>query len=121
MEPSTQNHTARSVVAPERICPLEELIKVIGGKWKVIILWQVLTGPQRFGELRRHMPGITHKMLSQQLREMERDGLIQRTVFAEVPLRVEYRTTPLSESSRELIQAMHDWAKRELPACRNSN
>jgi DNA-binding HxlR family transcriptional regulator len=105
---------------PDRdgVCPLEELIKVIGGKWKVIILWRVLAGPQRFGKLRRQMPGVTQKMLTQQLRELERDGFVTRTVFAEVPPRVEYSATPLAEEARALLRAMHDWAKDHLAACR---
>lgn len=102
----------------EGVCPLEELIKVIGGKWKVIILWHVLDGPQRFGQLRRQMPGVTQKMLTQQLRELERDGFVTRTVYAEVPPRVEYAATPLTEEARALLRAMHGWAKDHLPACR---
>src|SRR4051794_18793952 len=104
---------------PDRdgVCPLEELIKVIGGKGKVIILWHVLAGPQRVGKLRRQMPGVTQKMLTQQLRELERDGFLSRTVFAEVPPRVEYAATPLADEIRSLLRAMHDWAKDHLPAC----
>lgn len=105
---------------PDRdgICPLEELIKVIGGKWKVIILWRVLAGPQRFGELRRQMPGVTQKTLTQQLRELEQHGFLTRTVFAEVPPRVEYAATPLTTQARDLLRAMHDWARDHLPACK---
>jgi DNA-binding HxlR family transcriptional regulator len=98
------------------VCPLEELIKLIGGKWKVIILWRVLAGPQRFGELRRQLTGVTQKMLTQQLRELEHDGLLTRTVFAEVPPRVEYATTPLGEQLRPLLLAMNDWGRDHLPA-----
>ncbi len=98
------------------VCPLEELIKLIGGKWKVIILWRVLAGPQRFGELRRQLTGVTQKMLTQQLRELEHDGLLTRTVFAEVPPRVEYATTALGEQLRPLLRAMNDWGRDHLPA-----
>ena len=99
------------------VCPLEELIKLIGGKWKVIILWRVLAGPQRFGELRRQLTGVTQKMLTQQLRELEQDGFLKRTVFAEVPPRVEYATTPLAQDLGSLLGAMNDWARDHLPSC----
>jgi DNA-binding HxlR family transcriptional regulator len=99
------------------VCPLEELIKVIGGKWKVIILWRLQAGPQRFGQLRRQLSGVTQKMLTQQLRELEHDGFLTRTVFAEVPPRVEYAATPLAEKMGPLLQAMNEWSKANLPAC----
>jgi DNA-binding HxlR family transcriptional regulator len=96
------------------ICPLEELLKAIGGKWKVIILWHVARGPQRFGELRRRVSGVTQKMLTQQLRELEHDGFVTREVFAEVPPRVVYSATELTTQMRPLLLTMHDWAARHL-------
>lgn len=95
-------------------CPLEELISRIGGKWKVIILWQLLDGPRRFGELRRQMPTATPKTLTAQLRELESDGFLTRRVFAQVPPKVEYSATPLSASLRPVLRAMHDWSAAHL-------
>src|SRR5947209_347522 len=102
---------------PDRdgICPLEELIRLVGGKWKVMILWAVLKRPTRFGELRRQIPGVTQKMLTQQLRELERDGLMTRTVFAQVPPRVDYAPTPLAVRMGTLLKAMDRWARDNLP------
>jgi len=106
-------------IMPDRngVCPLEELIRVIGGKWKVMILWHLLARTQRFGELRRLMPAVTQRMLTLQLRELERHGFVTRTEFAEMPPRVEYSATPLAEAMRTLLAAMHDWSKDHLPAC----
>jgi DNA-binding HxlR family transcriptional regulator len=116
MIPGIQKET-NGTSADEKVCPLEELIKVIGGKWKVIILWHVLEGPQRFGQLRRFMPGVTQKMLTQQLRELEQDRFVTRTVFAEVPPRVEYAATELTRKLGDLLRAMHDWSRENLAAC----
>ena len=76
-------------------CPAEVTLAVIGGRWKVIILYQLFQGVKRFSELQRAIKGITQKMLTQQLREMERDGIVQRTVYPQVPPKVEYQLTPL--------------------------
>ncbi len=95
-------------------CPLTVMLAVVGGKWKCVILWCVMDGPRRFNELRRKMPGVTQKMLTQQLRDLERDGFLKRRVFAEVPPRVEYSATALAQSLRPVLLAMHDWAARRL-------
>jgi len=95
-------------------CPLAALLDVVGGKWKCIILWWVMDGPQRFSQLRNNMPGVTQKMLTQQLRDLERDGFLTRKVFAEVPPRVEYSATPLTHTLRPVLVAMHDWSARHL-------
>lgn len=95
-------------------CPLAEMLCTLGGKWKCIILWWVMDGPQRFNQLRAKMPGVTQKMLTQQLRDLERDGFLKRRVFAEVPPRVEYSATPLALSLRPVLLAMHDWSAEQL-------
>jgi DNA-binding HxlR family transcriptional regulator len=82
---------------------------VIGGKWKSVALFYMLTAPRRFGELRRLMPAITQRMLTLQLRELERDGLITRTVFPEVPPHVEYALTDLGKTLEPILQLLCSW------------
>ena len=95
-------------------CPLAVMLAKIGGKWKCIILWWLMNGPRRFTELRRRIPGITQKMLTQQLRELEKDGFVNRKVFAQVPPRVEYSPTPLALAMKSLLLQMNDWADSHL-------
>src|SRR5580700_6448018 len=93
----------------EEFCPSAATIAAIGGRWKVVILWYLFGGKLRFSELRRKVPGVSQKMLTEQLRELEGHGLVTRTVYAEVPPRVEYAATPLGESLRPVITAMAEW------------
>ena len=79
-------------------CPVEATLEAIGGRWKVLILHELFNGTRRFGELHRSLHGITQKMLTQQLREMERDGLIHREIYTQVPPKVEYSLTPLGKT-----------------------
>jgi DNA-binding HxlR family transcriptional regulator len=81
----------------------------MGGKWKGVILFRLLDGKKRFGELKQLMPGVAFRTLTLQLRQLEEDGLVARTVFAEVPPRVEYALTELGQSMRPILQAMSDW------------
>lgn len=92
-------------------CPVEIPVEVLGGKWKAVLVYHLLSGPQRNGELRRLVPAITQKMLTQQLRELEADGIVIRTVHQEVPPKVVYTIDP-SEAKplRALTKAMCDWA-----------
>jgi DNA-binding HxlR family transcriptional regulator len=92
-------------------CGVETTLELIGGKWKGVILWHLGHKTLRFSQLRRRLPGITQKMLTQQLRELERDGLIHREVFAEVPPRVEYSMTDLGRSLKPVLLLMCDWGK----------
>jgi DNA-binding HxlR family transcriptional regulator len=94
-------------------CPAEVTLAVIGGRWKVLILFQLFQGVKRFSELFRALDGITQKMLTQQLREMERDGIVQRTVYPQVPPKVEYRLTPLGETLKPVVGAMCRWGLRQ--------
>lgn len=95
-------------------CAVETTIQAIGGRWKVLILRELFEGIKRFGQLHRALRGITQKMLTQQLREMEADGLIHRKVYAEVPPKVEYSLTPLGESLKPILDAMHEWGNNFL-------
>ena len=92
-------------------CGLEATLAVIGGKWKPIILWHLAPGPLRFGELRRQVVGISEKMLAQQLREMEADGIVSRRDFREVPPRVEYSLTPFGGSLVEALRPLCEWGR----------
>ena len=92
-------------------CGLVPALDVIGGKWKALILWEMNTQPRRFGEFKRLVPGISEKMLIQALREMERDGIVHRQVFYEVPPRVEYSLTPLGQSLSGVFKEMSSWGK----------
>lgn len=87
---------------------------MIGGKWKGIIWWRLSNGLGRFGELQRAIPQITKKMLAQQLRELERDGIVRRQVFPEVPPRVEYALTEYGLSLGPVIEAIGQWGGRHL-------
>jgi len=95
-------------------CPVTATISVIGGKWKPIILWILLSETHRFGELKRKIPKITQKMLTQQLREMERDGIVHRKVYAIVPPKVEYSLTENGSSLSPIMQAMADWGEMHM-------
>jgi len=96
---------------PEESCPVTCCLGVIGGKWKPVILFCICHGVDRFGAMQRAVPGITKQMLTKQLREMEADGLITRSVYAEVPPRVDYALTPKGRSLLPVIEAMRDWGE----------
>ncbi len=93
-------------------CLVETTLAVVGGRWKVLILQQLRGGAKRFNELRRALSGITHKTLTQQLREMEADRIVNRKVFAQIPPKVEYSLAPLGKTLRPVLDAMHHWAER---------
>lgn len=90
-------------------CPVETTLLLISDKWKVLILRDLLGGTLRFGELRRSLGGVSQKVLTANLRQMERDGLVHREVYPEVPPRVEYSLTETGKSLRPVIEAMRDW------------
>lgn len=90
-------------------CPVEAALEVIGGKWKPLILWALGDEVIRFGELQRMLPGVNAKMLTKQLRELEEDRVILRTVYAEVPPRVEYSITEFGRTLIPILQALCDW------------
>ncbi|OVE64474.1 MarR family transcriptional regulator [Clostridium diolis] len=93
-------------------CSVETTLSLIGGKWKVLILRDLINGTKRFGELKKSINSISQKVLTQQLREMEEDGLVERTVYAEVPPRVEYSLTEDGISLKPVLNSMLAWGKQ---------
>lgn len=103
-------HRERAAIpALETHCPVAATLRLIGGKYKGLILWNLMGGACRFSALRRAVPCATPKMLTQQLRELEADGLISRTVYPAVPPKVEYTLTGFGRSLRPVLEAMHSW------------
>jgi DNA-binding HxlR family transcriptional regulator len=105
---------------PEYTCSMEAGLSVITGKWKVRILHQLLNGPVRYSDLHRNVSGITEKMLSQQLRELEDDKIIIRTVYPEVPARVEYSFSNLGRQLASIFYALEKWGAAFLTENRDS-
>ncbi|MBL7809153.1 MAG: helix-turn-helix transcriptional regulator [Saprospiraceae bacterium] len=94
-------------------CALDLTMHYIGGKWKTIVLWYLRNDKKRFSELKKQIPDITEKMLSLQLKSLEEDGIVKRTVYAEVPPRVEYELTDFGRTLRPVVEAIAKWG-REL-------
>lgn len=90
-------------------CPVATTVQIIGSKWKLLILRNLLKRPWRFNELKKDLEGISQKVLTDSLRSMEADGIIDRTVYAEVPPRVEYALNELGETLRPILDAMETW------------
>jgi DNA-binding HxlR family transcriptional regulator len=90
-------------------CPVETTLRVIGGRWKVLVLHHLMDGTKRFAELHRALSGISHRTLTKQLRELEADGIISRKMYPQVPPKVEYSITPLGRKLAPVLYAMHDW------------
>ena len=101
---------------PNANCPVSATLHLIGGKYKALLLWHLTEGPLRFSELSRRVPEATPKMLTAQLRELEGDGLLTRTVYPEVPPRVEYALTETGRSLFPILSAMYDWGSRRMEA-----
>lgn len=92
-------------------CPVETTLMLIGDKWKVLILRDLLPGTKRFGELKKSIGNVSQKVLTAQLRDMESNGLVNRKVYPEVPPRVEYSLTELGQSLKPILDAMWDWGE----------
>ena len=103
----SESKTAKELPA----CPVETTLTLIGDKWKVLILRDLLTGTKRFGELKKSIGNVSQKVLTAQLRAMEENGLLTRTVYAEVPPRVEYTLTDLGRSLKPILDAMWNWGE----------
>ncbi|PAB60140.1 winged helix-turn-helix transcriptional regulator [Anaeromicrobium sediminis] len=94
------------------LCPVETTLTLIGDKWKVLILRDLINGTKRFGELKKSIGSISQKVLTQQLRSMEEDGLVERKVYAEVPPRVEYSLTETGSSLKPILDSMCIWGEK---------
>ncbi|MCU1314780.1 MAG: helix-turn-helix transcriptional regulator [Candidatus Acidoferrum typicum] len=98
------------------LCPVETTARIVGGRWKAAVLDQLFQGTKRFSELKRAITGLTPRTLSQQLRELQNTGIVERTVYADTPPRVVYALTPLGKSLRPLLDAMCHWGKSHSAA-----
>ena len=92
-------------------CPVESTIQAIGGRWKVLVIYHLLEGTKRFGELTRLLKGVSARTLTRQLRELEDSGIIDRFVHQQIPPKVEYSLTPLGQKLKPILFAMHDWGE----------
>lgn len=99
---------------PTAGCSVERALNLIDGKWKIVILYKLLRGTLRFNEIRRLIPGVTQRMLTHQLRELEADGLIVRVVYAQVPPRVEYSLSTRGQSLEPVLLALKQWGDTNL-------
>ncbi len=111
---ATKPERSATATAPAFRCPVEATLDVIGGKWKVVILFWLRDATLRFGELRRKIPGVSERMLAQGLRELEADGIVRREVYPEVPPRVEYSLTPYGQTLRPIAALMCAWGKKHM-------
>jgi DNA-binding HxlR family transcriptional regulator len=105
-------------------CPVEACLEVIGGKWKGVILFHLLGGTKRFNELRRLMPAVTQRMLTRQLRELEADQIVKRTIYPEVPPKVEYSLTDFGKTLEPILKMLKKWGTQyidEITTIRRSN
>ena len=98
-------------------CPVNTTLSIIGGKWKVLILYNLSQETRRFNELRRQLPDITQRMLTLQLRELEDDGIVHREVYAQVPPKVEYSLTDFGRTLLPVVHAMHQWGTAYAAEC----
>ena len=112
MGPDGKAGTVRAGRPGGYVCGIDAAMDVIGGKWKVLVLWALHVRPHRFGELRRELPGITEKVLASHLRELEADGIVHREVYDEVPPRVEYSLTPRGVTLNEALEPLGAWGRR---------
>jgi DNA-binding HxlR family transcriptional regulator len=103
-------------VALECDCTILASISIISGKWKPVIIWMLLSGPKRFGELHKAIQGIALKVLSRHLKELEADGIINRKVYAEVPPKVEYTLTEKGMSLNDVMQLLAEWGRKNIIA-----
>ncbi|MFC0709753.1 winged helix-turn-helix transcriptional regulator [Azorhizophilus paspali] len=109
-----RTHHARLDCGPG--CPVERTLQLIDGKWKGVVLFHLLEGPMRFNQLRRQLQNCTQRMLTNQLRELEADGLVHRKIYAQVPPKVEYSLTPLGRTLEPILLALKSWGEAHVIA-----
>lgn len=114
MQPETSEANDPSC-EPGEFCPVTRAVHALAGKWKLHIIFHLMKGTLRFGALQRAVPGVTQQMLTAQLRELERDGIVSRKIYAQVPPKVEYTLTPLGEKLRILTENLAEWGQH-LPS-----
>ena len=114
MNTDLKQHTTGYVLS--NACPSREILEHLTGKWSVLVLWCLSDGVQRFSELRRRIEGVSEKMLAQTLKILEKDGFVVRTVYPEVPPRVEYELTVLGRQATEKLSGLVGWIEECLPA-----
>ncbi len=102
---------SKSSKSSQPSCPITPIFELFSSKWKIEILWHLKDKPKRFNELKRHIPGISQKMLTEKLRQLERDGLVNRQHYPEIPPRVEYVCTDIAKALRPTFQSIHDWGE----------
>ena len=102
----------QKIVLELPVCPVETTLTLIGDKWKVLILRDLMPGTKRFGELKKSIGSVSQKVLTAQLRDMEKSGLINRKVYAEVPPKVEYSLTNLGQSLKPVLDSMQSWGEK---------
>lgn len=103
------------------ICPFATTQKVLTGKWSLVIIYQLSTGTKRFNELNRLIPDVTQTILTKHLRQLEKDGIIERKVYAEVPPRVEYSLSPMGESFKSVLDAVEIWGQEYIELLNQKN
>ena len=109
------------MLSEQKQCPVAIALNVVGGKWKPLILYHLLQEKKRFGELRRLLPEVTQRILTLQLRELERDGVVNRTVYAEVTPKVEYSLTEFGKSLEPILLQMANWGEAFTQVCNSSS
>jgi len=115
MKKQTNGNEGQECPSERARAQLHRALRLLSGKWKGEILWQLVDGKQRFGQLRRAIPDVTQHMLTTQLRDLESEGLVKRTVFPEVPPRVEYALTPLGSTLDQIVCSLVTWSGAHLP------
>ncbi len=113
----SESHAAKHALARNDVCYVELALTVLGGKWTILLVHELMEGPKRFGELRRAIPEASAKMLTMRLRDLETAGILEREVFAEVPPHVEYHLTPKGQSLRTAIEELRTWGLRYFQGC----
>ena len=103
----------------EVYCPVQIVIEMISGKWKLFILGELMKGTKRFSQLQKAIPGITQKMLTKQLRELEEAGLVKRKVYPQIPPRVEYSLSDIGKKLDKVFEAIHQWGEEYLNSYKN--